>query len=205
MQLPGGTVSFLMTDVEASTRLWERDAQATGQAIARHEQLLAGAIGSFGGTVIKSRGEGDSVFAVFERAGDAAAAALAGQRALLAERWATPVAIRVRMAIHSGQAQPREGDYYGPAVNRCARLRGIAHGAQVVLSRASAELAREELPEGAWLESRGRHRLRDLSEAEEVFELRHADLPADHPPLKSVDAPRHSGPGRDCGSSLRCC
>ena len=159
MRLPGGTVSFLMTDVEASTRLWERDAQATGQAIARHEQLLGEAIASCGGTVIKSRGEGDSVFAVFERAGDAAAAALAGQRALLAERWATPVAIRVRMAIHSGQAQLREGDYYGPAVNRCARLRGLAHGAQVVLSRASAELAREELPEGAWLESRGRHRL----------------------------------------------
>src|SRR3954463_9486470 len=122
-ELPTGTVTFLFTDIEGSTRLWEQYPEAMSVALARHDALLIAGIQRHGGAVVKSRGEGDSHFAVFTRATDAVAAACTLQQALLAEPWPLPSPLRVRMALHPGEAEQREGDYYGPAVSRCARLR----------------------------------------------------------------------------------
>src|SRR5438128_315471 len=120
--LPSGIVTFLFTDIEGSTRLWEQHPEAMRLALARHHALLATGISQHRGTVVKSQGEGDSLFAVFPRAAAAVAAGCALQFALLSEPWPVAAPIRVRMALHTGEAELREGDYYGPAVNRCARL-----------------------------------------------------------------------------------
>src|SRR5688500_17569436 len=149
--LPTGTVTFLLTDIEGSTRLWEEQPEAMRQALARHDALAASVIDEHGGTLLKRRGEGDSLFAVFARATDALAAATARQQALVHEPWLTPTPLRVRMALHTGEADQQEDDYFGPAVNRCARLRAAAHGGQVLLSQATQALVREELPEGTTL------------------------------------------------------
>jgi class 3 adenylate cyclase len=147
--LPVGTVTFLLTDIEGSTRFWEEQPEAMRQALARHDALAASIIGQNGGTLLKRRGEGDSLFAVFAQATHALAAATAFQQALICEAWPTLTPLRVRMALHTGEADHQEEDYYGPTVNRCARLRGAAHGGQVLLSQATRSLVREELPEGA--------------------------------------------------------
>jgi predicted ATPase/class 3 adenylate cyclase len=186
--LPRGTVTFLLTDIEGSTRLWEQEPDAMSVAVARHDVLLTAAIEGEGGTVIRSRGEGDSFFAVFDRATDAVAAALALQRALVLEAWPTSVPIRVRAGMNTGEAELRDGDYYGTAINRCARLRAIGSGGQTLLSQATCELVAGTLPPGAVLRDLGRHRLKDLQRPEQVFELLHPDLPSDFPPLKSLEA-----------------
>ena len=186
--LPTGTVTFLFTDVEGSTRLWEQQPQAMRQALARHDAIIEGEVEGHGGLVVRPRGEGDSRFAVFARATDAIAAAAAIQWALHAERWVTSTPLRVRLALHTGEADLREGDYYGSAVNRCARLRAVAHGGQTLLSQATADLVREALPAGASLRDLGERRLADLNRAEPVYQLLLADLPADFPPLQSLGA-----------------
>ena len=186
--LPTGTVTFLLTDIEGSTALWERGPERMRAALARHDALLTAGIEGHGGTVVKSRGEGDSVFAVFSRASDAVAAAADVQRALRAEPWPTAAPLRVRMALHTGEAELRDGDYYGTAVNRCARLRAAGHGDQALLSEASAAVVRASLPEGARLRDLGEHRLRDLQEPERVFQLVLPDVPADFPALRTLDA-----------------
>src|SRR3954470_13147743 len=119
--LPNGTVTFLLTDVEGSTALWEQAPAAMRSALARHDALFEAIVREYGGVHIRPRGEGDSRFAVFAGAPGAVAAALAIQRALAAEPWGTPRPISVRIGVHTGQAQLRDGDYYGSAVNRCAR------------------------------------------------------------------------------------
>src|SRR5438046_2274128 len=159
-----------------------------GAALARHDALMTTGIARHGGIVVKHRGEGDSVFAVFSRASDAVAAACALQWALGAEPWPAGLSLRVRIALHTGEAEVREGDYYGPAVNRCARLRAAAHGGQVLLSLATEELVRETLPEGARLRDLGLVRLQDLANSEHVFQLAHPDLPGEFPALRSLDA-----------------
>ena len=121
--LPTGTVTYLFTDVEGSTRLWERHPEAMGTALARHDALIEGTVARLGGALVRPRGEGDSRFAVFARASDAVAAAAEVQRALAAEPWPTPTPLRVRMGLHSGEADLREGDYYGGAVNRASPCR----------------------------------------------------------------------------------
>src|SRR2546428_2445421 len=183
-ELRSGTITFLFTDIEGSTRLWEQHPEAMREALARHDELVTAGLERHGGLVVKSRGEGDSFFAVFARATDALAAACALQQALVWEPWPTPTPLRVRVALHTGEADLREGDYYGAAVNRCARLRAIAHGGQVLLSLATEELVRETLPEGASLRDLGLHRLQDLTQPEHVFQFAHPDLPADFPPLR---------------------
>ena len=193
-ELPSGTVTFLFTDIEGSTALWEHHPEPMRTALVRHDALLAEGIEGHSGVVVKSRGEGDSVFAVFARASDAVVAAADLQRALQGEPWPTPAPLRVRMALHTGEAELREGDYYGAAVNRCARLRGIGHGGQPLLSEATAVLVRDALPEGASLHDLGEYRLRDLARPERVFQLLHPDLPADFPPLASLDARPHNLP-----------
>jgi predicted ATPase/class 3 adenylate cyclase len=193
-ELPAGTVTFLFTDIEGSTRLWEQHPEPMRAALARHDALLTAGIQQHGGQVVKSRGEGDSLFAVFARASDALAAAGALQQALLAEPWPDEAPLRVRVALHTGEASFREGDYYGAAVNRCARLRAAAHGGQVLLSGATEELVRAAVPEGASLRDLGSHRLQDLTHPEHVFQLLHPDLPAEFPPLRSLDALPHNLP-----------
>ena len=178
-----GTVTFLLTDIEGSVPLWERAADAMRAALARHDAIIEDCVARHGGRVVGPRGEGDSRFAVFARAADAVAAAGVLQRALHAEPWPTPAPLRVRIGIHTGQAGERAGDYYGPAVNRCARLRALAHGGQILLSEATAELARDSLPARADLRDLGVHQLRGLDRPERVFQLVHAELPAEFPPL----------------------
>src|SRR5262252_5736820 len=151
-------------------------------ALARHDVLAEDAIVRHDGTVVKSRGEGDSVFAVFARATDGIAAAFDLQRQLAAEPWPETAQSRVRMALHTGEADLRDGDYYGSPVNRCARLRALAHGGQVLLSGTTAESVRGKLPGGATLRGLGRHRLKDLAEPERVFQLLHLELPVEFSP-----------------------
>ncbi|HUM00301.1 MAG TPA: adenylate/guanylate cyclase domain-containing protein, partial [Mycobacterium sp.] len=186
--LPGGTVTFLLTDVEGSTRLWEAHPRAMERALACHERIVSEAVAAHQGNLLKQKGEGDSTFAVFARASDAAAAALACQRALQSEGWPDGIELRVRMAIHTGEAELRDGDYFGPAVNRTARLRATAHGGQVVMSQATADLVRDRLPDGAALNDLGAHRLPDLGRPEMVFGLTYSDLTSTFPPLRSLNA-----------------
>ncbi len=186
--LPTGTVTYLFTDIEGSAQLWEQDPQTMREAMSRHDVLVETCAEQHAGHVVRPRGEGDSRFVVFARATNAVAAACALQRALRAEPWVTPTPIRVRIALHTGESELRAGDYYGPAINRCARLRGIAHGGQTLLSLATAEQVRDGLPEGASLRPLGAHRLKDLQRPEQVFQLLHPDLPEEFQPLSSVDA-----------------
>ena len=182
---PAGTITFLFTDVEGSTALWERQPDAMRDAMARHDALIEAAVAGAGGLVVRPRGEGDSRFAVFEQAPAAVRAAAAIQRALtdLAD---LPFPLRVRIGLHTGAADWRDGDYYGSAVNRCARVRGLAHGGQTLLSGATAELVRDDLPPGARLVDLGTHPLKGLSRPELVYQLWLPDLPNDFPPLQSA-------------------
>src|SRR5579859_454455 len=187
-ELPTGTITFLFTDVEGSTRLWETHPSAMRAVMARHDALLTEAFERHDGVVVRPRGEGDSLFAVFVRASDAVAAALDGQRALLGEDWGEIAPPQVRMGLHTGEAGLREGDYYGSAVNRCARIRAAGHGGQILLSEATAKLVRGTLPDSATLLDLGRHRLRDLNESEQLFQANAPDQAYTFPPLKTLDA-----------------
>jgi predicted ATPase/class 3 adenylate cyclase len=182
-----GAITFLFTDLEGSTRLWDSHPDEARLGLARHDQLIEDLIQRHGGALVRPRGEGDSRFAVFRHAPSAVAAACAIQSAFLAEPWPTPEPLRVRMALHTGSADLRDGDYYGSDVNRCARLRAAAHAGQILLSERTAELVRAALPDGATLHGLGQHRLKDLAEPERVYQLRHPDLPAEFPPLRSLN------------------
>jgi len=193
-ELPSGTVTFLLTDVEGSTALWEQASEAMRAALARHDAMFEAAIREHGGVHIRPRGEGDSRFAVFSSASDAVSAATAIQRAFAAEPWPTPRPIKVRIGVHTGEAELRDGDYYGTAVNRCARIRAIGHGGQTLLSEVTAALVREAMPPGAGLLDLGRQRLKDLTEPERVSQVVAPDLTSDFPPLASLDARPHNLP-----------
>ena len=187
MEFPSGTVTFLFTDIEGSTRLWEQHPEAMRVALARHDYLLRQAIEANNGTVVKSTGDG--LLAAFATAPDGVTAALALQQAILAETWPEPIHLQVRAALHVGTAEYREGDYYGSALNRAARLMAVGHGGQVLLSQATYELVRDSLPVGANLQNMGEHRLRDLGRPEQVYQLLHPGLPTEFLPLKSLDNP----------------
>jgi len=185
--LPAGTVTFLLTDIEGSTRLWENAPAAMEVALAQHDRLLAGVIGAHGGVVVTSRGEGDSFFAVFPGAVEAVEAAGACQLALNVEAWPAGAALRVRMGLHTGEARARGSDRVDHApVNRCARVKAAGHGGQVLVTKTTRDLARERLGGGFGLTRLGEFRLRDLAEPELIYQLTHADLPADFPPLTTV-------------------
>jgi len=183
--LPTGTVTFLFTDIEGSTRLWERHHSAMQQALAHHDAILRDAIESNDGYLVKTTGDG--AHAAFAIAVDAIAACLAAQRALTARAWGE-LSIKSRMALHSGAAEERGRDYYGPALNRAARLMEAGHGGQILLSLATEELVRDHLPAGIALRDMGERRLKDLIRPERVFQLIAPDLRADFPPLKTLDA-----------------
>ena len=187
--LPTGTVTFLMTDVEGSVRLWEASPDQMRRALARHDALADEVVARHGGRQIKSRGEGDSLFLVFSAVRDALVAACALQQTYRAEPWPPDTPLRVRMALHIGEAEQRDGDYYGGAVNRCARLRAAAHGGQVLLSATVGESGRDSLPTEASLRDLGLHRLRDLGRPQQIYQLVHPALPSEFPPLRSLDDP----------------
>ncbi len=189
---PTGTVTFLFTDIEGSTRLWERDASAMRQALARHDEILRFAIEGRGGHVFKA--VGDAFCAAFSDAPDAVGAVLAAQRALFSEEWDEDCVIKARMALHTGSVEERNGDYFGPPVNRVARLLSAGHGGQTLLSVATPELARDGLPRGVELLDQGERRLKDLFRPERVFQLVVPDLPSDFPPLRTLESRRNNLP-----------
>lgn len=165
-------VTFLLTDIEGSTAAWEADAEAMATALARHDELVEQVVTSRGGRLIKTRGEGDATFSVFERPSAAAAAAIELQDAIVHEPWVLSEPMRVRVALHTGEAELRDGDYFGRAVNRAARLRSLAAGGQILCSGATAELVIDSLPDDVALVDRGRRELKNLARPEHVFELR---------------------------------
>ncbi|HEV2038081.1 MAG TPA: adenylate/guanylate cyclase domain-containing protein, partial [Candidatus Eremiobacteraceae bacterium] len=184
--LPTGTVTFLFTDIEGSTQRWESKRDAMKAAVARHDALMRGAIEADGGYVFKTIG--DAFCAAFRTAPEAIRAALAAQRALAKEDFSAVDELRVRAALHTGYADERDGDYFGPTVNRVARLLAIGHGGQVIVSSATSDLLEGELPPQTSLRDLGAHRLKDLAHPERVYQLVAADLPAEFAPLKSLDA-----------------
>ncbi len=167
--LPSGTVTFLFTDIEGSTRLWEQHADAMPAALVRHEAILRQAIEARGGVVFKT--VGDAICAAFISAPQALAAALDSQRALQVEAWGEVGALRVRMALHTGTAALQSGEYAGFALSRVARILGAGHGGQVLLSQSTQELVRNHLLPHTELHDLGAHRLKDLTQTEQIFQL----------------------------------
>src|SRR5215207_9672563 len=189
-----GTITFLFTDVEGSTSLWEKNPEAMSEALLRHDEILRTAIEAHDGHVFKT--VGDAFHAIFSTALDTLEAALEAQRTLLREEWEETGPLRVRMALHTGAAEERAGDYFGPSLNRVARLLSAGHGGQVLLSLSTEELVRDELPEGVGLRDLGERRLKDLFRPEHVFQVTASDLPARFPPLNTLEARRNNLPAQ---------
>ena len=183
--LPSGTVTFLFTDIEGSTKLWEQHPEPMRLALARHDELLRKAIEDNNGYVFKT--VGDAFCAAFPTAPDALAAAIQSHLLLLNEEWAETGALRVRMGLHTGQAEERDGDYFGQTLNRVARLQGVGHGQQTLLSQTTYQLVCSVLSSDVSLQDMGQHRLKDLLAPEHVWQLLHPALPSEFPPLKSLD------------------
>jgi DNA-binding SARP family transcriptional activator len=169
--LPSGVVTFLLTDVEGSTLLWDRSGEAMADALGRHDTILADTVRRHGGRLLKTKGEGDATFSVFRRATDAVVAAVQAQRALSAEAWPEGAALHVRMALVTGEAVEREGDYFGPTVNRAARVRSLAGGGEVLLAHATVEVVRDHVPEDVELVDVGSRHLKDLVRPERVWRV----------------------------------
>ena len=185
--LPSGTLTFLLTDIEGSTRLWQAAPDAMQVALARHDLILRDGIEAHGGHVFKTAG--DAFFAAFTTPWLALDAALALQQALQAEAWPTQAPIRVRMALHSGVAELRDGDYFGTPLNQVARLLSAGHGGQTLVSSATGELCHDRLPAGVALNTLGEHLLKDLARRQTIYELCHPALPRAFPPLRTLLAP----------------
>jgi predicted ATPase/class 3 adenylate cyclase len=184
--LPAGTVTFLLTDIEGSTRLWESVPEAMEVALERHNSLVTGVIEDHGGAVVTSRGEGDSLFAVFPSAVAAVEAAGVCQLGLGTEQWPAGIALRVRMGLHTGEARMRGSDRVDHApINRCARVKAAGHGGQVLVTKTTRDLVGGRLGAGFGLKRLGEFRLRDLAEPELIYQLTHADLPAEFPPIRT--------------------
>jgi predicted ATPase/class 3 adenylate cyclase len=181
-QPPSGTVTFLFTDIEGSTRSWEERPEVMRPSLALHDELLRGTVEAHGGHVVKSTGDG--VFAVFAVAHDGVGAAIAAQLALVDADWPADEALRVRMGLHVGAATMQYGDYFGADVNRAARLMSVAHGGQIVCSGPVGDLVRGRFA----LTDLGEHRLRDLQSSVHVFQVDAPGLCSSFPPLRSLDA-----------------
>ena len=185
---PTGTITFLLTDIEGSTELWERYPDAMRSATARHDEIIEKSVELHRGMPIRPRGEGDSRFAVFPQADDGVRSAVDILQKLAGGFSDLPVALKVRIGMHTGTADLRLGDYYGSTVNRCARIRALGHGGQLLLSQVIAEIVRDDLPQGTSLVDMGTHQLKGLSRGEQVFQLSIPGLPNDFPPLSSADS-----------------
>ena len=193
-ELPSGTVTFLFTDIEGSTQRWEHDAAVMSGVRARHETILRAVIAEHGGFVFK--GTGDGVLASFTTAPVALQAALAAQRALFAEDWGPGDPLRVRIALHTGTAELRDGDYFGPTMNRASRILSAGHGGQTLISGVTEELIRDSLPPDVALQDMGEVRLKDLSRPQHLFQIVAPDLPSEFAPLKTLDPRRTNLPAQ---------
>ena len=196
MDLPTGTVTFLFTDIESSTELWERDEAAARAVLVRHDQIIEELVRDNEGMLVRPRGEGDSRFAVFDQAPGAVRAAASIQGAFVAEAWPTPEPLKIRMGLHTGTADLREGDYYGSAVNRCARVRSLARGGQALLSLATEQLITDHLSEGLEVRDLGVHSLKGLNRPEQIFQLVIPEVPSEFPELQTQVGPKHNLPER---------
>jgi predicted ATPase/class 3 adenylate cyclase len=186
-------LTFLFTDLENSTPLWAKYPHDMQRASTRHDALLRSVIEAHNGRVIKTTGDG--FHAAFESPSDGIAAALDGQRRLAAEQWAASIgSLKVRMGLHTGVSQERSGDYYGLEVNLAARIMGLGHGGQILLSEVTTMLVESFLPPESTLADLGEHRLKGIAPLKRIFQLSHPDLPADFPPLNSLAAFKHNLP-----------
>jgi class 3 adenylate cyclase len=163
-EFPTGVVTFLFTDLENSTHLWEEYPSEMKSALAQHDEILALNVKAGNGKIVKTTGDG--FHAVFHSPGDAIQAVVSAQKTILSEDWGRTGPLRVRMALHSEEAEFRDGDYYGSAVNRAARIMGTASGEQILVSAATAKLIGDQMPEGVSLLDLGKHYLRGLTEPE---------------------------------------
>src|SRR5205814_395351 len=187
--LPTGTVTFLFTDIEGSTRLAQQlDPDAYREIVERHHELLRTAFGKYGG--IERGTQGDAFLVIFRDAPAAIAAAVDAQRALVVQRWPSGIAVRVRMGLHSGRGIPGGDDYVGIDINRASRIAAAGSGGQILVSDATRALAERSLPDGTTLRDLGEHALKGLEARERIFQLTVDELPSDFPPLKAVGPQR---------------
>lgn len=183
---PTGTITFLFSDIEGSTKKWEKQPEAMRVALAEHDRMLREVFVAAGGYVFKT--VGDAFCVAFDTAQAALGGALESQRALRAADWGAIGEIKVRMALHTGAAEDRDGDYFGQSLNRVARILSTAYGGQVLLSLPTQELVRDHLPQGVQLRHLGEHRLKDLARAEHLYQLVAPDLPSDFAGLRSLES-----------------
>jgi predicted ATPase/class 3 adenylate cyclase len=186
-ELPTGTVTFVFTDIEGSTRMLQALGDRWQAILDDHNRLLRGAIRDAGGADLRT--EGDSFFAVFRSASAAVAAAASAQRALAAHPWPPEATVRVRMGMHTGEGTVGGDDYVGLDVHRAARIAATGHGGQVLVSSATTELVRADLPDWMHLRDLGQHRLKDLARPERIYQLTIDGLPAEFPPIRSLETP----------------
>jgi predicted ATPase/class 3 adenylate cyclase/Tfp pilus assembly protein PilF len=189
---PSGIVTFLFSDIEGSTRRWETQPELMKEAFARQERIMRKAMAAHRGYVYKMIGDAFQV--AFVSAADALAAAVEAQQALHAEQWGQIGPIKVRMALHTGMTEERGDDYVGPLLNRVARLMSAGYGGQILLTQATFDQLNNPLPDGVVVKDMGERRLRDLIRAEHVYQAIIHDLPADFPPLKTLDYRPHNLP-----------
>ena len=183
---PSGTITFLFSDIEASTDKWEKNAEQMKIAFRSQEEIIRTSMSEHGGYVYKMIGDAFQV--AFDTALQALKAALFAQRAIQRESWDDNGQLKVRMALHTGVVEERDDDYVGPLLNRAARLMNAGHGGQVLISQATYELLRDILPESVNLRDLGVHRLKDLARQEHIYQLEVSDLEAVFPPLRTLDS-----------------
>ncbi|MHB8657454.1 MAG: ATP-binding protein [Solirubrobacteraceae bacterium] len=191
MAVPAGVVTLVFTDIEGSTRMWEEHPELMEVALARHDVLVRSVIESHRGYVFKTVGDG--FCAAFSEAAGGVVAAVEAQRALGRERWPEPLEVRVRIGVHTGGCQERDGDYFGPTVNKVARIEAVAHGGQIVCSEEAAGLVVDvasSAASGLELRDLGEHRLKDLGRAQRLFQVLAPGLAREFPPLRSLSNPR---------------
>jgi class 3 adenylate cyclase len=174
--LPSGVLTFLLTDVVGSTALWDARPRDMVGVLDHHDELITKAVTAHNGVVLKAKGEGDSTMSVFVRASDAVAAAVELQERLYTTVWPQDLALRVRVAVHTGETYERDGDYFGPTLNRAARLRALASGGQVLTSSVTAALVHDHPVSAVVLSELGPHQLPGLSRPEGVFEVMSSHL-----------------------------
>ncbi len=182
--LPGGTVTFVFTDIEGSTALLKHLGEGYAEVVAAHRSIVREEFGSRGGVEIDT--QGDAFFFSFTRATDAVAAAVAAQRRTASHPWPDGVQLRMRMSLHTGEPVAGEEGYVGIDVVRAARICSAGHGGQVLLSAATAALVGSSLPEGVRRHDLGEHRLKDIDQPEQIYQLDVDGLPSTFPPLRTT-------------------
>ncbi|MDQ2952519.1 MAG: adenylate/guanylate cyclase domain-containing protein, partial [Chloroflexota bacterium] len=183
--LPVGTLTFVLTDLVASTRSWETQTRAMRAAMERHDEIVYAAVARHSGVMVESGRAGDSIFAVFRAAKDAASCAIEVQRAFRTAQWPERLSLRIRIALHTGEVELRGGHYFGPALNRCARVLALCHGGQSLTTQVTRELLVEDPPADVELTDLGLHRLKDLRRLERVYQLTDLSSSDRFPPLHS--------------------